>query len=192
LTKYKRLKFNFMPQFPLCSEFIPLLDTVKKQLAELKILSQEFLRSGDDVTKQKSFLKAEELEKTKRRFIELKEQPVEFEGNQISRIEKELMVFFRSKMFDHWLYKANNSAVSAISVGYGTSSVALEQCLKYLKLFGGLQKFRCNYVEITSMPELPNSLQYFEYHSIPAAKNPETKKQLEEFKKNHPQFSYEI
>jgi len=181
-----------MPQFPLCSEFILLLDVVKNQLAELKILSQKFLRSGDDVTKQKSFLKAEELEKTKRRFIELKEQPVEFEGNQISRIEKELMVFFRSKMFDHWLYKANNSAVSAISVGYGTSSVALEQCLKYLKLFGGLQKFRCNYVEITSMSELPNSLQYFEYRSIPAATNPEIKKQLEEFKKNHPQFSYEI
>jgi len=70
-----------MPQFPLCSEFILLLDVVKNQLAELKILSQKFLRSGDDVTKQKSFLKAEELEKTKRRFIELKEQPIDFEGN---------------------------------------------------------------------------------------------------------------
>jgi len=181
-----------MPQFPLCSEFIPLLDTVKKQLAELKILSQEFLGSGDKSKQEEFQQKHQKLEKTKKQLVHLKEQPIDFEGNQIPRIEKELMVFFRSKMFDHWLYKVNNSAVSAISVGYGTSSVALEQCLKYLKLFGGLQKFRCNYVEITSMSELPNSLQYFEYRSIPAATNPEIKKQLEEFKKNHPQFSYEI
>jgi len=246
-----------MPQFPLCSEFIPLLDTVKNQLAELKNLSQEFLRSGDDKTKQEALMKSQELEKTKQRLVELKEQPTDFEGHQIPRIEKELLVFFRNKLSDDLIYEVSKGIVSMINVSNSNKpAVVLAECWQYLKLFGGLQWLYCYNTQLTALPEtlpvglqelycsntqltalpetLPDSLQWLYCHytqltalpktlpvglqeldcsntqltalpktlpvglqeldcsNTPAAKNPATRKQLEEFKKNHPSFGYNI
>ena len=225
-----------MPQFPLCSEFIPLLDTVKNQLAELKNLSQEFLRSGDDKTKQEALMKSQELEKTKQRLVELKEQPTDFEGHQIPRIEKELLVFFRNKLSDDLKYEVNKGIVSKINVSNSNKpAVVLAECLSYLKLFGSLQWLSCSNTQLTALPEtlpdslqrldcsdtqltalpktlpdslqelycyntqltalpktLPDSLQWLDCSNTPAAKNPATRKQLEEFKKNHPGFEYGI
>jgi len=225
-----------MPQFPLCSEFIPLLDTIKSQLAELKDLSQEFLRSGDDATKQKAFLKGEELREIKQRLVDLKEQPVEFEGYQIPRIEKELLVFFRNKLSDDLEYEVNKGIVSIINVSDSNKpAVVLAECLSYLKLFGSLQWLSCSNTQLTALPEtlpdslqrldcsdtqltalpktlpdtlqrldcsdtqltalpetLPDTLQWLDCSNTPAAKNPATRKQLEEFKKNHPGFEYGI
>jgi len=225
-----------MPQFPLCSEFIPLLDTVKKQLAELEILSQEFLRLGDDEIKQRALLKSQELQKAKQQLVDLKEQLTDFEGNQIPRIEKELMEFFRKRLGDDLKYKTNKQIVSKISIAGSTKpAVVLAECSLYLKLFGGLQRLDCSNTQLTVLPEtLPSSLQrlscsntqltalpetlpvglqelhcsntqltalpetlpvglrWLDCSNTPAAKNPATKKQLEEFKRNHPQFEYRI
>ena len=165
-----------MPQFPLCSEFIPLLDTVKNQLAGLKDLSQEFLRFGDDATKQKALMKSQELEKTKQRLVELKEQPTDFEGHQIPRIEKELLVFFRNKLSDDLKYEVSKGIVSKINVSNSNKpAVVLAECWQYLKLFGDLQRLDCRNTQLTALPEiLPVGLQRLDCSNTQLTALPET------------------
>lgn len=247
-----------MSQFPLCSEFIPLLDTVKNQLAELKNLSQEFSRLGDDEIKQKALLKSQELERTKQQMIDLKEQLVEFEGSQIPRIEKELMEFFKKQLGANIQYQVDENSVLTIRIvrdhdANRISVKKLNSVLKLIRLFSRLQEFVCYDVhQITSLPELPQNLHSLECRGTkiialpklpdrlrdlsfsetkinslpelpdslrklnffntgitvlpklpsglkwlncfgtPAAGKPETRKQLEEFQKNHPDFDYGI
>jgi len=222
-----------MPQFPLCSEFIPLLDTVKNQLAELKNLSQEFLLLGDDEAKQKVLLKSQELREAKQKLAELAEQPVEFEGKTVVRIEKELLVFVRNKVGEDLMYEIDKNRVIDFDVSQSTKSKeTLEQVLGFIRCFTRLQDLNCLNTQITTLPELPQNLRrlfcqntqittlpelpqnlrvlyclgskltvlpklppnlgQFYCEGTPVAKNPETKKQLEAFKQEHPQFNYSI
>ncbi|MDX1535902.1 MAG: hypothetical protein R3346_04045, partial [Candidatus Spechtbacterales bacterium] len=50
-----------------------------------------------------------------------------------------------------------------------------------------LEKLHCHNTQIQELPELPDSLKYLDCIDTPASKNPETIKQIEEFRKKHPQ-----
>ena len=103
-----------MPQFPLCSEFVPLLDSVKNQLVGLKQISQEYLRSGDKDKQTEFQRKQQVLEETKQKLIDLAEQPAEFEGNSIRRIEKEITEFMRKGLGEDLKYEITGKYVSEI------------------------------------------------------------------------------
>jgi hypothetical protein len=53
------------------------------------------------------------------------------------------------------------------------------------KLPDGLQELYCNNTKISDLPKLPDGLHVLDCSNTPAAKNPEVRRQLEEFKKKH-------
>jgi len=91
----------------------------------------------------------------------LEDQPAEFEGKQIRRIEKEVLVLLRNKLDTDLRYETSNGLVFQIDISSSPKPAAvLEECLQYLKLFRGLKELRCHNTSLTALPEtLPDSLQ---------------------------------